>query len=731
MAPAASAGNAARAYPEPEFQAPETADPLPSAPEPVADGEKADTARDATQSESAKIMHFAPLGARPSSSAAEAAADLRAQSYLPDEMARAPDAASPLAAPAKTAAPAAVPPIPSDKATAKRLKAPAIKLPDAGKAMALGKGLSASAVDSLKSRASSAAATSGGLLAGLKARLQSDKSESATQDQAPASVAAITAKAPSAPPATAPEAPTATPKARLGALSLRRKTPANVDAEAERKRLTPFVERDIDVGGKPRHLGIILTVILLLFMAGVAAWASIFLDDGLARFFRSEPETVQTAALPDTPEIASPEALALPEAGDLAPEETADVAALPADDPVIAPSAVDEAVLAALAPPSEEEALARYAASGIWQAGPDAPAAPSAEETVPLTLAALDDNGFSTSSIALPAPSDALSQPLVPQGEDAPAEPSRLVEATPEGVLSVDGVTIYAGLPDVVPPRMPNDATLPERPAAPEGAEVAEETAPARPVDPLAQIRPRARPGSDAEAVEEAARRVENAETQAEEEEDLAYAAIRPQTRPEDLVPEATVGLPEEARPEAFENAPRPQARPEDLVAEPEPTPEPEPAPEPEPEPEVAAAPEPQPDPLAGGTPQAVKTSIVPRDRPRNFSTIVRRTEEAETEQATRVAAIAPRTVSPAGPTTNTVARAATDKNAINLRQINLIGVYGKPDSRRALVRLANGRYMKVKVGDRLDGGKVAAIGDGELRYVKGSRSVILKMPSG
>jgi hypothetical protein len=60
-----------------------------------------------------------------------------------------------------------------------------------------------------------------------------------------------------------------------------------------------------------------------------------------------------------------------------------------------------------------------------------------------------------------------------------------------------------------------------------------------------------------------------------------------------------------------------------------------------------------------------------------------------------------------------------------------LIGVYGRPSSRRALVRLANGRYQKVTVGDRLDGGRVSAIGESELRYRRSGRDVVLKMPRG
>ena len=77
------------------------------------------------------------------------------------------------------------------------------------------------------------------------------------------------------------------------------------------------------------------------------------------------------------------------------------------------------------------------------------------------------------------------------------------------------------------------------------------------------------------------------------------------------------------------------------------------------------------------------------------------------------------------------VARRATIDNAIKLGNINLIGVYGLPNDRRALVRLSNGRFVKVKVGDRIDGGKVAAIGEDALSYTKGGRTRRLEMPSG
>jgi len=130
-------------------------------------------------------------------------------------------------------------------------------------------------------------------------------------------------------------------------------------------------------------------------------------------------------------------------------------------------------------------------------------------------------------------------------------------------------------------------------------------------------------------------------------------------------------------------------------------------------------------------TENAVVLSRLPNHRPRNFAKLVARTRaSAPSERATAAVAV-PRnqTVTPSAPTRGSVARLATTKNAINLRRTSLIGVYGSPGNRRALVRLSSGRYVKVKVGQRVDGGKVAAIGEGELRYVKGGRTVVLRMP--
>lgn len=150
----------------------------------------------------------------------------------------------------------------------------------------------------------------------------------------------------------------------------------------------------------------------------------------------------------------------------------------------------------------------------------------------------------------------------------------------------------------------------------------------------------------------------------------------------------------------------------------------------------------------------AVATSLTPRSRPRDFDAIiaaaalqsrardVAASVDFETPDTTAAieAALAedaepePRpqdTPRLSIPSSASVARQATIENAIPLNKINLVGVYGVPSDRRALVRLPSGRYVKVKVGDRVDGGTVAQINDSELIYRKGSRTVALTMPKG
>ena len=92
---------------------------------------------------------------------------------------------------------------------------------------------------------------------------------------------------------------------------------------------------------------------------------------------------------------------------------------------------------------------------------------------------------------------------------------------------------------------------------------------------------------------------------------------------------------------------------------------------------------------------------------------------------------VAVSSAAPKIPTKASVAKSATYVNALNLSKTNLIGVYGTHSKRYALIRQANGKYKKVKVGDRIDGGQVKAITQNEVRYQKGGRLIILKMPKG
>ena len=70
-------------------------------------------------------------------------------------------------------------------------------------------------------------------------------------------------------------------------------------------------------------------------------------------------------------------------------------------------------------------------------------------------------------------------------------------------------------------------------------------------------------------------------------------------------------------------------------------------------------------------------------------------------------------------------------KNAINKRKLNVLSIYLRGSEKRAIVLFPTGQTKLVKVGDRLDGGRVAAIGTTEIRYIKGGNNLVLKIPQG
>lgn len=443
----------------------------------------------------------------------------------------------------------------------------------------------------------------------------------------------------------------------------------------ESQRMTIFGARSgQDVRGKPKYLGLVMTAILLLFLAAVAVWAALYLEDGLAGLFRNDdtPRVVmldpQAATVPqDTPPTA-PRPLTQPTPGPLvaAPEETARVETdilEPAAPDSITDSAEVEAMIDAELPaaPTEFEAESRYAVTGIWERAPLAPVSPTTESAGAIYATSIDRVVISQDAVALPDPGALLSDtPLLARLNPAPLgtrfdlDERGLVTASEQGTLSPDGILVFAGQPPVLPSRLPDRSAAESRAAA----------LPAADTERLASVRPRPRPGTLQENSERA----------------------------------SLGGL---SRNELARIRPRPRPKNEKEIAEAD----------------------------AGEAPSAlaITTSRRPRQRPSNIAQLAQRAQKTEVAAATPAAA----TVRPSIPTTASVARQATIKNAIHLNKINLIGIYGTSDNRRALVRLANGRYRKVQVGDRIDGGKVAAIGNEELRYVRKGKNVVLKMPKG
>ena len=530
---------------------------------------------------------------------------------------------------------------------------------------------------------------------------------------------------PAAPAPAAPAAPAARPAAAAKADPRQRDRRA-----AEADRLTVFGARSAQVARRPRYLGLLLTALLILFLAGVAAWASIFMDESIASLLRRNVQTAEqsttapveaialrspaedpvdsAAPLPAAPRVttppvadtvaASPEASAAPQ-DDLAllapvDEPTAEAEAL-ADGELPGPvidDVIDDSFARDLSG-GDAGMEARYAATGIWPMAPEPGNAGMPETLDDLYVASIDSSVPMLDAVALPQP-DAERRDVRPERPADPPPPGTryqydsrgLIAARPDGALTPDGVTIYAGRPARIPPERP--------------AETMVDDAPAEPLPELAQTRPRPRPGG---LIERNERSELGGHTRSE------LAALRPRPRPAHPLIDGVTATPGAALPQASD-----PGSPEGTDT---------------PVAETPAEDEAEPDPFASGTQFAVATSRRPSVRPSGFD----RTVAAAQAAAIRpTAVVAPRqVVAPTAPSNASVTRQATVRNAIDLGRINLIGVYGQPSSRRALIRLSDGRYKKVKVGDRIDGGRISAIGDAELSYVKGGRSTVLRMPKG
>jgi hypothetical protein len=507
---------------------------------------------------------------------------------------------------------------------------------------------------------------------------------------------------------------------------------------------------------------VVLVGMLLLFLAVLAAWSSLYLSRASSTP-EADPATDLAVVEPDitvTPDVEDemladmqdPEGMTdpLPEAegeavgavdpGDLATET------VPLETPVEAEAepAVEAETAAveaeAVVEPevlTEPEALAEPAPETDVATDVTAGQAP-VEDQDEIFLSAMDAPPPALDALALPSPvdtADAAPAPPMPPpafGTVYKFDANGLLQPTPEGIVSPDGVMLVAGKPPVMPPARSEaaaaaalaalavapeatPAVTPDETAVdpalvtadPAGAPVAAPTV----SDPaLSEFRPRSRPEGLTGTAEDDAGLATDTDTD--------FAGIRPLPRPEIILAAASATRPadlgaqgasltaqaeaqlaaaaalEAQNPSVVAISMRPVARPSDLSDAVEAA-------------VAAAVREPEPELVAAA-------AAAPALKP----------EELDEMDEPETAAAAPKI-----PTKASVAKQATYANAINLSKINLIGTYGTDSRRYALVRQSNGRYKKVKVGDKIDGGTVKAITETEVRYQKGGKLLALKMP--
>ncbi|MCP5088810.1 MAG: type IV pilus biogenesis protein PilP [Rhodobacteraceae bacterium] len=359
---------------------------------------------------------------------------------------------------------------------------------------------------------------------------------------------------------------------------------------------------------------------------------------------------------------------------------------------------------------------------------------PATQQEAPIILAALtapDISKTEASLSQLPKPQAGHGTPpldaMLPA--DPPEPPPSLVDAepgtltpTPEGTLGPENILIFSGRPQQLPPARP-DLSPPPDPLAefrarprPEGlvpeavlAELAEEPPPETTDEPVEAVEEVTEPTQEEEAAEPSLLALA----------DPSLAGQKAKIRPDTLiifdVPKID-GLLALADPAlgGFRSKKRPASLKVPVqVSE-----------------EVTEPQEPSENTLDSATKLAVAKSLVPKTRPARLATIAPSIKE-EPSTATAITPDAAKgTARPApGPTATTVAKAATEKGRFNKKKMSLVGVFGTPNARRALVRMPSGRYLKVKKGDKLSGWKVSAIGESSVRIRKGSKDKVLRMP--
>ena len=196
---------------------------------------------------------------------------------------------------------------------------------------------------------------------------------------------------------------------------------------------------------------------------------------------------------------------------------------------------------------------------------------------------------------------------------------------------------------------------------------------------------------------------------------DPSLAGKRPLERPVDLVPVTVAPTdPENVAPESRFASLRPQARPADLTT---------------PSPASKA-------PLAEGF--ALASSPIPPARPADVSKGIDDALAVALNQAPTEDQLAPElpvaepeveTLAPTVPTNASVAKQATEVNALKTNRVALLGIFGTQANRYAMIRMMSGQVKKVQMGDSVEGGRIAGITSDALKYQKGNRVITLSMP--
>lgn len=344
---------------------------------------------------------------------------------------------------------------------------------------------------------------------------------------------------------------------------------------------------------------------------------------------------------------------------------------------------------------SLEDAQTAYAETGIWQRAADLPVRPAVDDVYDIFIASIDPTITETDAIALPATPEqpiAFGLPVdpAPAGQNFDIGSNGIIVATAEGITTPEGVRVFAGSATTRPLARPATITAPE---PQEDATIV--------VSSQSDIRPAPRPDNIAQRIDDL---TQNGPSRNE------LAGARPQPRPEALI--ARLLAEAEASTLAAENAAAQAAADAEAKARVEAA--------------LAAAAEADISPTETATAQAVASITVPPRRPSGLEAAAEKLAASTTvTPATRQATVTTPTI----PSRSSVTQAATVSNVIALRKIAVIGIFGSSSNRSALIRAANGRTSTVKVGDRVDGGQVTAISETEVRYTKGSRSLVLAMP--